>query len=129
MSSRLRKVLGWGAGLRKGRAVALFALTVGLSTVAFAAPYTVQISEVEINNNGLFVDASGNPQPAIFVRGTFTPTLPCAQQGFFLYANDPFLPETVAVLLAAKATGSPVGFTFIYCTTNGYARGGTFSIQ
>jgi len=69
----------------------------------------VQISEVEMNNNSLYIDASGNLQPAIVVRGTFTPALPCAQQGFFLIAGDPFFDETIAILLSAKATGSPVG--------------------
>ncbi len=96
---------------------------------ALAAPYTVQVSEVEMNNNGLYIDASGNIAPAIFVRGTFTPVLPCAQQGFFLIANDPFFQETLAIILSAKATGTPLGFTHVYCHANGYSRGNTMSVQ
>jgi len=77
---------------KAGLAVAT-AFSFGLSTSVLAAPYTVQISEVEMNNNSLYIDASGNPEPAIVVRGTFTPALPCAQQGFFLIAGDPFFSE------------------------------------
>ena len=111
------------------RPAAWLAFWLGLSTASFAAPYTVQIAQVEMNNNALYIDAAGNPEPAIFVRGTFTPALPCAQQGFFLIAGDPFFDETIAILLSAKATGSPVGFTFVYCHASGYARGNTFSTQ
>ena len=93
-----------------------------------AAPYTVQVTEVEMNNNGLFIDASGNAEPAIFVRGTFSPALPCAQQGFFLISGDPLLQYTLAIILTAKASGSPLGFTHVYCHANGYSRGGTVSV-
>lgn len=98
------------------------------ATEALAAPYTVQVSEVEMNNNGLYFDASGNAAPAIFVRGTFTPALPCAQQGFFLVAADPFFQATLAIILSAKATGAPVGFTHVYCHANGYSRGSAMSV-
>jgi hypothetical protein len=65
-----------------------------LSSGALAAPYSVQISEVEMNNNGLYTDTTGTAVPAIFVRGTFSPTLPCAQQGFFLIGSDPLFQST-----------------------------------
>jgi hypothetical protein len=89
----------------------------------------VQISEVEMNNNGLYVDASGNAEPAIFVRGTFSPPLPCAQQGFFLINGDPLLQYTLAIILSAKASGALLGYTHGYCHANGYSRGSTISSQ
>ena len=104
-------------------------VSVAVSTVAMAAPYTVQITEIEMNNNSLYVDGSGIPQAVIVVRGVFTPTLPCTQQGFFLISTDPLFQDTVAILLAAKAAGTSVGFTHVYCYTNGYSRGSTFSTQ
>jgi hypothetical protein len=33
-----------------------------------APPYTVQITSIEMNNNGLYLDGSGNPAPGIFIR-------------------------------------------------------------
>ena len=60
-----------------------------LSSEGLAAPYSIQISEVEMNNNGLYTDTTGAAVPAVFVRGTFSPPLPCAQQGFFLIGSDP----------------------------------------
>ncbi len=104
-------------------------LCCGLSGIALAAPYSVQVAEVEMNNSGLYIDANGSPQPAIFVRGVFTPALPCAQQGFFLTSADPFLQETLAIILTAKASGAPLGFTHVYCHSSGYSRGSTISAQ
>lgn len=94
-----------------------------------ASPYIVQISQIEMNNNGLYVDGNGVAQAAIFVRGTFTPALPCAQQGFFIIASDPFEKETLAMLLAAKAAGTTIGYTHVYCNTNGYSRGSVIVMQ
>lgn len=99
------------------------------SVASTTAPYSVQISEVEVNNNGLYIDANGNAEPAIFVRGVFTPALPCPQQGFFLIASDPLLQETVAIIIAAKAAGTPLGYNHVYCYSNGYSRGDVVSAQ
>jgi hypothetical protein len=100
-----------------------------VSSIAMAAPYTVQITEIEMNNNSLYIDGSGNPQPVIVVRGVFTPALPCTQQGFFLLSTDPLFQHTLAILLAAKAAGTNVGFTHVYCFANGYSRGSTYSTE
>lgn len=43
-----------------------------------AAPYTVQISAVEMNDSGLYVDGTGNPR-----------------------ASDPLFSETVAIIVIA----------------------------
>jgi hypothetical protein len=100
-----------------------------LSSGALAAPYSVQISEVEMNNNGLYTDTTGTAVPAIFVRGTFSPTLPCAQQGFFLVGSDPLFQSTLAIILSAKASGALLGYTHVFCHPNGYSRGSTISSQ
>jgi hypothetical protein len=52
---------------------------------------------------------------------------PCAQQGFFLVAGDAFFQETLAIILSAKATDTPVGFTHVYCHADGYWRESTMS--
>jgi hypothetical protein len=108
-------------------------LILGLAAVlpeaAIAAPYSVQITEIEMNNNGLYTDTTGTPQPAVFVRGIFTPALPCAQQGFFLIASDPLFQETLAILLSAQARGAVVGYTNVFCNPNGYSRGSSYSGQ
>ncbi len=109
--------------------LALVVLGCSLSENALAAPYSVQISEVEMNNNGLYVDANGSPQAAIFVRGVFTPALPCAQQGFFLTSSDPLFQQTLAIILTAKASGASLGYTHVYCHSSGYSRGSTMSVQ
>lgn len=107
----------------------IVALAMMCSVPCVAAPYTVQITDVEMNNTGLYTDANGNPQAAIFVRGTFTPTLPCAQQGFFLLASDPLFAETIAIILTAKSSGTSLGYTHVYCYANGYSRGSTVSAE
>ena len=53
------------------------------------------------NDSGLYVDGTGNPAPAIFVYGAFTPALPCVSQGFFLIPSDPLFSETVAIIVIA----------------------------
>lgn len=111
-------------------AMLLMALALSTTNTVAAAPYTVQITQVEMNNNGLYVDSSGTAQAAIFVRGTFTPALPCAQQGFFIIASDPFEKETLAMLIAAKVAGTPIGYAHVYCfAANGYSRGNIVVLQ
>lgn len=82
--------------------------------LASAAQYEVRVAEIEIVNDG-----SNN---AIYVRGTFTPAIPCPIQGFFITAADPFQKEIAAMLLSAKVSGSTVAYTHVYCHQNGYGR-------
>ena len=89
------------------------------SGLAFAND--VQLTEIEAINDGT--------NNGIYIRGVFTPALPCATQGFFLISSDPFEKETVAMLLTAKATGRNVGFTFVYCHANGYGRGNGYVLK
>jgi len=88
---------------------------------------TVTISQIEINNDTSSGTAyNGN---AVFVRGSFSPALPCASQGFFVASTDPFEKEIMATLLLAKASGRTVSFTFVYCHSNGYARGNSYVLN
>jgi len=54
-------------------------------------------------------DGNGSSEAAIFIRGVFTPALPCAQQGFFLTSSDPLFQQTLAIILTAKASGALLG--------------------
>lgn len=86
------------------------------------AQYVAQISAIEIVNDGT--------NNAIYVRGTFTPTLPCATQGFFVVQSDPFEKEIVAMLFTAKTSGRSISYTHVYCVSggisDGYSRGNGF---
>jgi hypothetical protein len=87
--------------------------------------YAVQVADIEIVNDGT--------NNAIYVRGTFTPTLPCSVQGFVYFANDAFQKDVTAILLVAKSTGRPVSFTHSYCisgtASNGYGRGNGYVLK
>lgn len=83
-------------------------------TTASAAPSAVQITSVEMNNNSLYVNGSGNRAPAIFVHGTLMPALSCTQQGVFIVQGDSFSKQTLAILLAARISGTPAGYTHVY---------------
>ena len=66
---------------------------------------------------------------AIYVRGSFSPALPCPTQGFVMFASDPFLKEVMAMLLMAKSIGRPVSFTNVYCHDSGYGRGNGYVLK
>ncbi len=81
----------------------------------------LQVAEIEIVNDG-----AAN---AIYVRGSFSPALPCPTQGFVMFSSDPFLKEVMAMLLMAKSTGRPVSFTNVYCHATGYGRGNGYILK
>jgi hypothetical protein len=87
--------------------------------------YDVQVTDIEIVNDGT--------NNAIYVRGGFTPALPCAVQGFVFYSSDPYQKEISALLLTAKATGRSASFVHAYCISsgaaNGYGRGNGYSLK
>ena len=105
----------------------LIFLTPTLSTHAALTDthYVVQISAIEVVNDGT--------NNAIYIRGTFTPALPCAVQGFFLVSTDPFEKEIVGMLLLAKASGRSASYTHNYCVSggvsDGYSRGNGFLLM
>lgn len=89
--------------------------------VVWPNQYTVSITGVTIVADGV------NNQ--IAVTGVFTPALPCATQGFFLLSSDAHFKESYSMLLTAKATGSAMKYSHIYCHSNGYSRGHHFMLQ
>lgn len=92
-----------------------------LASTPATAANELQVAEVEIVNlNDGTANANAN---AIYVRGNFSPALPCPTQGFVMFPSDPFLKEVMAMLLMAKSTGRPVSFTNVYCHSTGYGRG------
>jgi len=104
------------------------ALLFGFAMPCFSqAQFTVTISQVEVNYD--LTNASTYGSDVIFVRGTFTPALPCAVQGFFLTPTDAFLNQMVATLLLAKATGKTITYTHVYCHSNGYSRGNSLILN
>lgn len=90
-----------------------------LASTPATAANELQVAEVEIVNLN---DGTANAN-AIYVRGNFSPALPCPTQGFVMFPSDPFLKEVMAMLLMAKSTGRPVSFTNVYCHSTGYGRG------
>jgi hypothetical protein len=87
--------------------------------------YTAQVTEMEIVNDGV--------NNAIYVRGTFTPPLPCPIQGFVYFAADPFEKELTAVIVTAKAAGRSITYAHSYCmnsgASTGYSRGNGVVLQ
>ena len=107
----------------------LCAMTQWVSLPANAAladyHFDVQVTDIEVVNDGT--------NNAIYVRGSFTPALPCQVQGFVYFATDPFQREVTAMLLAAKSTGRSVSFVHSYCVSsgasNGYGRGNGYVLK
>lgn len=85
----------------------------------------LQVAEIEIVNVN---DGTTNGN-AIYVRGSFSPALPCPTQGFIMFPSDPFLKEVMAMLLMAKSTGRPVSFANAYCHATGYGRGNGYVLK
>ena len=87
-----------------------FATTVAtlLACSSAMAAIELQVAEIEIVNLN---DGTTNGN-AIYVRGSFSPALPCPTQGFIMFPSDPLLKEVMAMLLMAKSTG--------YGRDNGY---------
>lgn len=77
--------------------------------------FSVQVGDMEIVNDGT--------NNAIYIRGTFTPALPCAIQGFVYYAADPFEKEMTAMIVTAKAAGRNITYAHSYCMNSGAATG------
>jgi hypothetical protein len=107
-----------------GGVVAL--LVASLAYAGLSDPhYDVQVGEVEIVNDGT--------NNAIYVRGIFTPALPCPVQGFVYLSTDPFEKEVTSLLLTAKATGKTVRYVHVYCisggASDGYSRGNGFVLK
>ncbi len=87
--------------------------------------YSVQVGDVEIVNDGT--------NNAIYVRGVFTPALPCPIQGFVYFAADAFEKEMTSMIVTAKATGRTLTYTHSYClssgASSGYSRGNGVVLQ
>jgi hypothetical protein len=77
--------------------------------------YSLQVGDMEIVNDGT--------NNAIYVRGTFTPALPCPIQGFVYFAADPFEKEMTGMIITAKATGRNLTYAHSYCMSSGAATG------
>lgn len=107
------------------RRTALSILASGLASLAmqaaFASQHEVQVSEIEVINDGT--------NNAIYVRGTFSPSVPCPTQGFFFLSADPFQKELSAIMLTAKMTGRAVSYAHVYCHANGYSRGNGYILK
>lgn len=101
------------------------ATTAFLACTSATAATEMQVAEIEVvnMNDGT---ATGN---AIYVRGSFSPALPCPAQGFVMFPSDPLLKEAMALLLMAKSTGRPVSFTNVYCHASGYGRGNGYVLK
>ena len=110
-------------------AVLIVAMTQFLSFPASATladlHYDVQVTDIEVVNDGTY--------NAMYVRGAFTPALPCPVQGFFLFPTDPYQKEVTAMLMTAKLTGRSVSFVHAYCMAggpaNGYSRGNGYVLK
>lgn len=90
-----------------------------LPIVASATEHSVSIPGIKVVNDGSY--------DMVVVTGTFSPALPCPKQGFWIYPTESKFKEIYSMLLAVKATGGTLTYTFVYCHENGYARGNIYN--
>ena len=102
----------------------LLTLLAFVGTASGALPYSMQVSEVEMNEQGLIAG-----QAAVFiVRGVVTPAIPCSYQALLIYSTDPFQKEVVAMMIAAKTSGQRITFNHVLCTA-GFSRSNAYALQ
>jgi hypothetical protein len=112
--------------VKSGALACLAVLAITPALAGLSDPrYELQVGDIEVVNDGV--------NNGLYVRGSFSPTLPCPVQGFVAYAAEPYLKEVMAMLLTAKASGRAVSFVHVYCVGSGaavgYSRGNGYVLK
>ncbi len=101
----------------------IFAI-LSLALALFAAP----ASATDVVVTQVLVVSDGTSNKGIYVRGTFSPALPCAIQGYFVAQTDVLEREIFSVSLTALALSRGISYTHVSCNAAGYSVGTVFSM-